>query len=109
MLPRTSRAHSAQWCARRPMDRRAKATANMPGVRRLLILALGAFAVSASPAVAADHGITLTSSRALSPRLTELTMSTAALAKPTHVRVLVPAGYDANRSEERRVGKECRS
>ena len=78
------------------MDRRAKATANMPGVRRLLILALAAFAVSASPAVAADHGITLSSSRALSPRLTELTMSTAALAKPTHVRVLVPAGYDAN-------------
>ena len=63
---------------------------------RLLVLALLVLAAGATPAAAAEHGITLTSSRALSPRLTELTMSTAALAKPTHVRVLVPAGYDAN-------------
>jgi len=65
-------------------------------MRRLLLLASLALAATAPPAAAADHGIRVTASRALSPRLTELTMSTAALAKPTHVRILVPAGYDAN-------------
>jgi diacylglycerol O-acyltransferase / trehalose O-mycolyltransferase len=65
-------------------------------MRRAIVLALLALAVTAAPAAAADHGITVTATRALSPRLTELTMTTAALAAPTHVRVLVPAGYDAN-------------
>jgi diacylglycerol O-acyltransferase / trehalose O-mycolyltransferase len=65
-------------------------------VRRALLLALLALAAGAAPASAADHGITVTASRALSPRLTDLTMTTAALAAPTHVRILVPAGYDAN-------------
>ena len=42
---------------------------------------------------ATDHGIQLLSSQRLDPRLTELTLSTGALKAPTHVRVLLPAGY----------------
>ena len=47
----------------------------------------------ATPAAAANHGITLLSSERLDSRLVDLTLSTPALAKPTHVRVLLPAGY----------------
>jgi S-formylglutathione hydrolase FrmB len=47
----------------------------------------------AAPAAAADHGITLLSSERFDSRLLDLTLSTPALAKPTHVRVLLPAGY----------------
>jgi S-formylglutathione hydrolase FrmB len=36
----------------------------------------------------------LVDSKPLSPRLTELTFTTPALAAPTHVRILTPAGYD---------------
>ena len=65
-------------------------------MRRALVLALAVLAVCAAPAAAADHGIRVTTSRSLSARLTDLTMSTSALAAPTHVRVLVPAGYEAD-------------
>ena len=51
---------------------------------------------AASPARAADHDIQLLSSQQLDPRLTELTLSTPALRAPTHVRVLLPAGYDGS-------------
>jgi hypothetical protein len=49
---------------------------------------------AASPARAADLGIQLPSSQQLDPRLTDLTLSTPALRQPTHVRVLLPSGYD---------------
>jgi S-formylglutathione hydrolase FrmB len=45
----------------------------------------------AAPAAAGD--IQLTSSQRLDSRLLDLTLSTPALAKPTHVRVLLPDGY----------------
>jgi S-formylglutathione hydrolase FrmB len=51
-------------------------------------------ALVAAPARAADHDITVLSSQQLDSRLTDLTLSTPALAKPTHVRILAPAGYD---------------
>jgi S-formylglutathione hydrolase FrmB len=49
--------------------------------------------LGATPAAAADHGIQIISSQRLDGRLTELTLSTPALAKPAHVRVLLPGGY----------------
>jgi hypothetical protein len=52
-------------------------------------------ALVAAPARAADQGIQVVSSQQLDSRLTELTLSTPALKKPTHVRVLVPDGYEA--------------
>jgi S-formylglutathione hydrolase FrmB len=52
--------------------------------------------LAAAPARAADHDIQLVSSQQLDSRLTELTLSTPALKKPTHVRVLLPEGYDGS-------------
>jgi enterochelin esterase-like enzyme len=52
--------------------------------------------LTAAPARAADHDIQLVSSQQLDSRLTELTLSTPALKKPTHVRVLLPEGYDGS-------------
>ena len=52
---------------------------------------------AAASARAADDGIQLLSSQQLDSRLTELTLSTPALQQPTHVRVLLPAGYDSSR------------
>jgi poly(3-hydroxybutyrate) depolymerase len=52
--------------------------------------------LAAAPARAADHDIQLVSSQQLDSRLTELTLSTPALKEPTHVRVLVPDGYEAS-------------
>jgi S-formylglutathione hydrolase FrmB len=58
------------------------------------VLAAAALAgLAAAPARAADQGIQLVSSQRLDGRLTELTLSTPALANPTQVRVLLPAGY----------------
>ena len=60
----------------------------------MVALLSAAVAISgAAPAAAANHGITLLSSERLDSRLLDLTLSTPALAKPTHVRVLLPAGY----------------
>jgi S-formylglutathione hydrolase FrmB len=58
------------------------------------IAAASILAVMAAPARAADHDITVVSSQQLDPRLTDLELSTPALKTPTHVRVLVPEGYD---------------
>jgi S-formylglutathione hydrolase FrmB len=49
--------------------------------------------LAAAPARAASHDIQVLSSQQLDSRLTELTLSTAALQQPTHVRVLLPDGY----------------
>ena len=57
-----------------------------------LVSAVAALAGTA-PAASADHGITLLASQRLDSRLLDLTLSTPALATPTHVRVLLPARY----------------
>ena len=56
-----------------------------------LVLALS----TAAPAHAANP-LTLTRTQQLDPRLQELTFTTPALASETHVRVLLPDGYDAS-------------
>src|SRR3954447_25486792 len=55
-------------------------------------------AAAAAPAKAAE-GIQLLSTQQLDALLTELELSTPALKSPTRVRVLLPAGYDANPGE----------
>jgi S-formylglutathione hydrolase FrmB len=47
----------------------------------------------APAAPAADHDIQVLGSQRIDSRLIDLTLSTPALAKPTHVRVLLPTGY----------------
>ena len=61
--------------------------------------AIATAAFAAAPAQAADHGITLDSSQQLDSRLVQLQLSTPALKSPTNVRILLPAGYDANPNE----------
>jgi hypothetical protein len=61
----------------------------------VLLAAVVALSATA-PARAADQGIQLVSSQQLDSRLTDLTLSTPALKQPTHVRVLLPAGYDGS-------------
>src|SRR4051794_7139281 len=70
----------------------------MRAVRRGAAIAgaLLAGALGAAPASAA--GLELLGTQQLSPRLTELTLRTDALVQPTHVRVLLPADYDARRA-----------
>jgi S-formylglutathione hydrolase FrmB len=62
---------------------------------------LVAIAAALTPATAhaEDHGIELLSSQQLDSRLSELTVSTPALTKPAHVRVLLPDGYDASAAD----------
>jgi len=62
---------------------------------RMLLAALTAFAFLL-PAVAQASPLSLVGDRALDARLHELTLSTPALPAPTHVRVLLPDGYDAS-------------
>ena len=60
---------------------------------KLRLLTLAATLALAAPAAAAQNP-QLIQSDDLSPRLQELTFKTSALAAPTKVRVLLPAGYD---------------
>ena len=60
---------------------------------KLRLLTLAATLALAAPAAAAQDPH-LIQSDDLSPRLQELTFKTSALAAPTKVRVLLPAGYD---------------
>lgn len=62
--------------------------------RRITGAAL-ALAVALPCAAAQAAGVTVLSSETLSPRLTELYLSTDALDFPAEVRVLLPDGYDA--------------
>jgi diacylglycerol O-acyltransferase / trehalose O-mycolyltransferase len=66
-------------------------------MRRLAIsvasLAIFAGLLFAPTAPAADHGIEVVGSQRIDSRLIDLTLSTSTLAKPTHVRVLLPTGY----------------
>jgi diacylglycerol O-acyltransferase/trehalose O-mycolyltransferase len=59
--------------------------------RRLIPAALLVLLLTAGPARAS--GLEVTESRQLTPRLSELTMSTAALDFPVKVRILLPSGY----------------
>jgi S-formylglutathione hydrolase FrmB len=60
-----------------------------------LLFAALALALLTAPAQAVAPP-TLVSSQRLDPRLTELTLHTSALSSDTHVRVLLPTGYDAS-------------
>jgi len=63
--------------------------------RRLSLAALAFLALAAPAAAAPDPQ--LVGTKQLSPRLRELTLRTPELAAPTHVRVLLPAGYASHR------------
>jgi S-formylglutathione hydrolase FrmB len=65
---------------------------------RLRRLALATALLATTIGVAPASAITLVATRQLDPRLQELTLTTPALAAPTHVRVLLPTGYAASRS-----------
>jgi S-formylglutathione hydrolase FrmB len=66
-----------------------------PAEVRPLLLVLALAALTAGPAHAAARDIELVDSEQLTPRLSELTLRTPALEDDTHVRVLLPEGYDA--------------
>ena len=50
--------------------------------------------LAAGPCLAQATGLVLTGTQQLDPRMSELTFTTPALAKPTGVRILLPAGYN---------------
>ena len=81
----------------RPRGAMARSGRSIRSGRHLATLLI-AIAATLAPATsqAADHGIDLVGSQQLDPRLSELTVSTAALKQPAHVRVLLPEGYDAD-------------
>jgi S-formylglutathione hydrolase FrmB len=64
-------------------------------MRRGLILIVALLALAAAPSARAD-GLQLVSTAQLDSRLVELTFHTPALSADTHVRVLLPQGYDAS-------------
>src|SRR5437764_987374 len=64
-------------------------------MRRWVVLVAMLACWAAPAAQAQSGGLQLVSSQQLDPRLVELTFSTPALAKQTHVRVLLPAGYSS--------------
>jgi len=63
------------------------------GLGLLFAVVVALFAAPPALAAGADE-VTVASSERLSPRLTELSLKTPALADPALVRVLLPAGYD---------------
>src|SRR4051812_16021235 len=67
----------------------------MTRLRRLVLslIAVLAIAGTVTPAPAATPALSEVSRKTLSPRLLELTLTTAALPTATKVRVLLPAGY----------------
>ena len=62
-------------------------------MRRVALLAAALLAVAAPPASAE---LTVTDTQQLTPRLSELTMTTPSFDFPAKVRILVPAGYGAD-------------
>jgi S-formylglutathione hydrolase FrmB len=66
--------------------------------RALLAAALLAAALPASAQAATKNPIQLVDSKPLTARLSELTLRTPALKEDTHVRVLLPQGYDPKSS-----------
>jgi S-formylglutathione hydrolase FrmB len=71
-------------------------------MKRLVLLALALAcalppaAAAAAPAFGDGDGLHVVSQERLDPRLVDLTVTTAALPGPAHVRVLLPADYSAN-------------
>jgi S-formylglutathione hydrolase FrmB len=80
----------------RPRGAKARGDRSRGSGRLATLLIALAAALAPASAAAADHGIELNSTQQLDSRLSELTLSTAALKQPTHVRVLLPDGYDAD-------------
>ena len=68
----------------------------MPARRALAVVAL--LCLSLAPSASAANPLKLVSRTRLADRLYELTFTTPALSKPTKVRLLLPAGYDARAS-----------
>ena len=66
----------------------------MGRVRRLVALASMAIAAACAAGPAHAAGLELKATQQLDPRLVELTFHTPALKDDTHVRVLLPTGYD---------------
>jgi S-formylglutathione hydrolase FrmB len=69
--------------------------AALTGALIVLCLVPAAAARAAAPAVGDGQGLHVVAAAQLDPRLVDVTVSTPALAKPVHVRILVPAGYAA--------------
>src|SRR5947207_878867 len=61
-----------------------------------VVALLGTLIVGPVRAASGSGGLHLVSSQRLSDRLIELTMTTDALTDATHVRVLLPSGYDSS-------------
>src|SRR5439155_6041614 len=61
-----------------------------------VVALLGMLIVGPVRAASGSGGLHLVSSQRLSDRLIELTMTTDALTDATHVRVLLPSGYDSS-------------
>jgi S-formylglutathione hydrolase FrmB len=61
-------------------------------MRRTLALAVAFGALALAPA--AEAGITVTGSKQLTARLLDVAMTSDALAKPVHTRILLPDGYE---------------
>ena len=78
--------------------RRAQGAAGCPSDKlagRLAVVVSLGLAAAAAPAHANAADLRLTGDTRLSPRLHELTFETTALPEPTHVRILLPKGYDS--------------
>ena len=60
-----------------------------------LICAVPVATAAAAPVYTDGNGIDVVSSKTLSPRLSEVRMTSKQLQKPVSLRVLVPAGYDS--------------
>jgi len=83
-------------------------------MRRTLLLSVVAALAFAAPAPAAPAApalgpdqLTLVREQRLSPRLLELTFRTPAVSGETGVRVLLPAGYDAEPATARHPRCSC--
>src|SRR4051812_230413 len=85
---RNTRVHDSLVCRRMGPERKG-----LPWAAGVLAAAL-LFAVPSAASAAGASDITVASSKQLTPRLTELSLKTPALADPALVRVLLPAGYD---------------
>lgn len=62
----------------------------------LALLSAPAVAQPEAPALGDSNGIQVVESQSLGPRLIDVTVSSAALAKPAGVRILLPEGYSAD-------------
>jgi S-formylglutathione hydrolase FrmB len=73
-----------------------RARAGLAAALAVLCTAADAAAQTAPRASSDGQGLHVVAAAQIDPRLVDLTVSTAALAAPVHVRILVPAGYAAH-------------